>query len=739
MRMNRLPEKYWTYVIYLALAIITLAVFFQVRNFEFTNYDDDKYVSQNNHISSGLKWDNIVWVFTKAHGANWHPLTGLSHILDCQLFGLNPGRHHIINLLFHLANTLLLFTVLRQMTGAIWQSAFVAGLFALHPLHVESVAWISERKDVLSTLFWILTTAAYFYYTKNPSARRYILILILFASGLMAKPMLVTLPFVLLLLDYWPLNRFQSGQAAAVKCKGCSYLILEKVPLFVFSAVSSIITFLVQKSSGTVGGISDLPFAIRVANAVVSYWKYIVMMFWPTKLAAFYPHPGRDLPVWQVITAAIILLLITIEVLYLGKKYKYLPVGWFWYIGTLIPVIGLVQVGLQALADRYTYVPLIGLFIIIAWGTNDLLRGWKYRRVGLIAASLVIISALSICTWFQTSYWRNSQSLFEHAVKVTKGNYIAYNNLGVLLILQGKFDEAIELLENAVRAYPIYGLALKNLGIAYDKVGRSEEALEYYKRTIEVLEKQPVIDPDLPELYKIVGGMLNERFKPQEAAVYLHKAIALNPLDPQAHCHLGAVLGQTRKLDDAVAQFNEALRIDPNRIEAHCNLGYVLLNQDKFDQALEHLTKAVQLDPNAEKPHYYLAIALNEKGKTTEAITHYEKAIQLKPDWSEPMNTLAWLLATRKNAPFYNPQKALQLAKHACELTADTNIENLDTLAAAYAAVGNFPEAVTIAEKALNMAELVKNNQLANQIRERLELYKTGKPYVEPVQEQTIK
>ena len=597
------------------LTAVTLAVFWQVNSFEFTNYDDNQYVTQNNHISTGLKWSNIIWAVTSEHSGNWHPLTGLSHMLDCQLYDLKPGLHHSVNLLFHIVNTLLLFVVLRQMTGALWQSAFVAALFALHPLHVESVAWISERKDVLSTFFWILTMAAYFNYVKNPAAGRYILTLILFVLGLMSKPMLVTLPFVLLLLDYWPLNRLQTNGAGKIKWQIYYHLIWEKIPFFVLSVVSSIITFVVQKSTGAVTAIEMLSPTVRVANAIVSYVKYITKMVWPTNLAVLYPYPVGKLPFWQVISAALLLLIITICVICFARKYRYLSVGWFWYLMTLLPVIGLVQVGSQAMADRYTYVPLTGLFIIIAWGADDLLTGWKYRRIILSLSSVVIISALSVCTWLQTDYWRNSKNLLERAIKVTMGNYIAYNNLGAALIVQDKFDEAINPLRNAVELRPDFADAFKNLGIAYGKLGRPQEEKEAYKQAIEAYKQTVKSNPNSAAIHVRIGEILSSQGKLDEAADYLHKALKIEPHNPEALCTLGVVLGQQGKFDDAVAQFNEALRIKPDFADAHGNLGYVLLNQDKFDEAVAHLTRAVQLDPNSEKSHYYLAIALGEKGR----------------------------------------------------------------------------------------------------------------------------
>ena len=384
----------------LFLIITTFAVYWQVHNHDFINLDDDLYITENDQVQKGLSRESVVWAFTTTHAANWHPLTWLSHMVDFQLYGLNPKGHHLTNVFFHLLNTLLLFFVLQRMTGALWRSGFVAALFALHPLHVESVAWVAERKDVLSTLFWLLTIWAYTWYVERPRRTRYLLTLLTFTLGLMAKPMLVTLPFVLLLLDYWPLGRFQVGQLdTALSAPGQASLstrsvwsqtlrlIWEKAPFFALAAASSIVTFLVQKGGGAVRPWERFPITIRIANGLVSYVKYMGKMIWPSDLAVFYPHPGASLPIWQAVAAGLLLLSISIAAIRLAKNHPYLAVGWLWYLGTLVPIIGFVQVGGQALADRYTYVSLIGLFIIIAWGVSDIVAKWRYQRVVFIIAA----------------------------------------------------------------------------------------------------------------------------------------------------------------------------------------------------------------------------------------------------------------------------------------------------------------------------------------------------------------
>ncbi|MHC4302257.1 MAG: glycosyltransferase family 39 protein, partial [Planctomycetota bacterium] len=457
----------------------TLAVYWQVHDYGFVNFDDPDYVRKNPKVQSGITLDGIKWAFTTGHAANWHPLTWLSHMLDCQLFGASPGWHHLTNLLLHIANTLLLFAVLKRMTGTLWRSAFVAALFALHPCHVESVAWISERKDVLSTLFWMLTMAAYVRYVNRPRVSSYLLVLLTFALGLMAKPMLVTLPFVLLLLDYWPLGRFQdrppvehAPQPGArmlghLLPKRTFYLLLlEKIPFLVVTAASSVITFIVQRQIGAVATARQFPLISRIANTFASYLMYIRKMFWPSPLAMFYPYPPKADLMLQAAVAIPVLVSISLVVLYLMRSRKYLLTGWLWYLGTLVPVIGLLQVGDQAYADRYTYIPFIGLFIIIAWAVPDVLAKWRFRKTAFAVAAAVILLALSVATYFQQSCWRDTITLCEHAIKVTRDNYKAHFSMMAVLLDQGKVKETIAHGREAVRIRPNYEKALGGLAAA---------------------------------------------------------------------------------------------------------------------------------------------------------------------------------------------------------------------------------------------------------------------------------
>jgi tetratricopeptide (TPR) repeat protein len=499
------------------LVALTLAAYQSVRKHEFVAYDDDRYITANERTQRGLTWDNVAWSLTALEVANWHPLTWLSHMADCQLYGLNPSGHHLTNLLLHLINVVLLFYVLQLMTRAVWPSALVAALLSVHPLNVESVAWVSERKNMLSTLFWLLTMWAYFRYVRRPGVRRYLLVLAAFLLGLMSKPMLVTLPCVLLLLDYWPLERLseeEGGEAASVR-QGLDQedrqpsqadprsmglnrrvvfrLLLEKAPLFLMAAASSIITIKAQRMDGALN-VRALSLGARLSNALVSYVAYIQKMVWPTRLAVLYPHPGATQPRGPVIVAVFILASISILVILGRKRYPYLIVGWLWYLGTLVPVIGIVQVGSQAMADRYAYVPLIGLFIIIAWGAQDLARALHLRSYWLAAAAATVLIALTLTTWRQLSYWQNSITLFEQAVRVTDNNDIAQNNLGAVLVREGRLDEGLAHLYEAVRLNPNYGTAYDNIAVTLYQQGsqimqdenRTQEAIDLFRRALEL-------------------------------------------------------------------------------------------------------------------------------------------------------------------------------------------------------------------------------------------------------------
>jgi tetratricopeptide (TPR) repeat protein len=574
--------------VYFALILSTLLVFRQVRNFDFVNYDDKDYVYENSHVLNGLTPAGVIWAFTTGYASNWHPLTWLSLMLDCQLFGSNPGRMHLVNLLLHLANTLLLLAVLKKMTGSLWPSAFVAAAFALHPMHVESVAWIAERKDVLSTLFLLLTLTAYADYVKRPSVFRYMAALVLFAMGLMAKPMLVTLPFLLLLLDYWPLDRFAAPRAVKTatvfdRRRILYRIIIEKIPFFVLAAVSSIITFLVQRAGGAVIHINALLLKDRVVNAFLSYAKYIGKMFWPENLAAFYPFDAGSFAFWRVAMCVLLLLVISLFVIRFGRNQRYLPVGWFWFVGTLVPVIGLVQVGEQACADRYTYIPYIGLFIMIAWGLPELLSKWPQRKNALGLSMVIILTTLGIGAHQQVNYWKNSTTLFSHAIEITQNNYTAYNNLGAAYNKLGRYQEAIEAFKQTIRIKPDDAETHYNLGVACYKLGRWQDAEDAYKQSI--------------------------RIKPNFA---------------DAHHALGVAYGRLGRWQEAIEPYKQAIRIKPNYAEAHYNLSVAYDSLGRYQDMAEACKQAIRIKPDYAKAHYNLGVAYVMTGDKGSALEEYK-------------------------------------------------------------------------------------------------------------------
>ena len=630
----------------LLLFIATLAVYWQVGNYEFVNFDDNKYITENLHVQQGLTRDSVIWAFTATDVSNWHPLTWLSHMLDFQLYGFGPKGHHLTNVFFHLVNTLLLFLVLKWMTGALWRSGLVAALFALHPLHVESVAWVAERKDVLSTLFWMLTLWAYIGYTKRPGVKRYLLIILAFALGLMAKPMLVTLPFVLILLDYWPLKRIELGQSAiglpaasqpsttAKKPRAQAFrLLVEKTPLFILAAVSSLVTFFVQRSGGAVGALETYPLSIRIANALLSYVTYIIKMIWPQNLAVFYPHPGQSLPMWQAALAGLSLVVVSIGVVRAGRRYPYLPVGWLWYVGTLVPVIGLVQVGGQAMADRYTYVSLIGLFIITAWGVPEMTAKYRYGKSALAVGAGSLVIALMVSTSLQLKYWENSITLFDHALRVTKNNYLAHLNYGAALAGQKRIEEAITHYQRSLQIAPNYAKTYNNLGLALAEQGKNDEATAHYLKALQ-------LNPDYASAHNNLGVVLTRTGEFDKAISHYYEALNLKPDWAEVYNNLANAFLDQGKFDQAISYYSETLRLKPDYAEAHNNLAIALASRKRFLEASAHYAAALRLNPNSAEINNNLAVALFNLGKVQAAIAHYTKAIELSPNYSEARNNL---------------------------------------------------------------------------------------------------
>jgi tetratricopeptide (TPR) repeat protein len=595
-------------MISLLLILAIIIAYGQVKNFDFVGYDDQEYVTENSHVQEGITVDGIIWAFTTFHAANWHPLTWLSHMLDCELYGLNPVGHHWTNLTLHVVNTILLFLLLKLMTGAIWRSAFVAALFALHPLHVESVAWVSERKDVLSTFFGLLMIYTYCRYVDKSCFKTYLPVIIFLCLGLMAKPMLVTIPFVLLLLDFWPLKRFQYKEeygllpykGAYYSFKGNYRLIVEKIPLFIPVVISCILTFFAQKSDSAVKALVVLPLKTRITNALVSYVSYIKKTIWPHKLSVFYPHPGKTLPSWQIVGAILLIVVVCFIAIRSSKKYPYMAVGLFWYLGTLVPVIGLVQVGDQAMADRYTYVPLIGIFIAISWGASDMLKKWNYRNIFLCISAVTVLFAFTARTFSQTSHWKSGITLFEHAIKITENNYIAHNNLATSL---GSIDldRAISHYKEALKIFPNYAIALENLGIALSKKGNYDEAVLYLTKALKV-------NPQKTDTRMKLANVLFLQAIPEKAISQYKEILNTDSKNADAHYNLANIMLKQGKLKESFIHYAEAIKIKPDYVQAYNKIGLILFKQGKFGNAKVFFSKALEIDPDCSEAHKNLEI-----------------------------------------------------------------------------------------------------------------------------------
>jgi tetratricopeptide (TPR) repeat protein len=619
----------------------------------------------------------------------WHPLTTLSHMLDCQLFGLNPLGHHSVSVLIHIANALLLFLILTNVTGTTWASAFVAAVFALHPLQVESVAWAAERKTVLSGLFWLLTMAAYIRYARKPGFGRYMLLLFVFGLCIMTKPTVVTLPFVLLLLDYWPLERIRRGQSVTATSKSAIWLIAEKVPLLAMSAALSVITIIAQKGGEAVISLDTIPLDTRIANMFSSYIKYIGKLVWPSDLAVFYPSSYPAIP--KTTTAVYILLFILISAIsiYAGRRRKYMAVGWLWFVGTLVPMIGLVQSGFQAMANRYMYISMVGLLIIIALAGKELIA--KHPRLKTIAAIMGVISlsCLLVLTRMQVRHWQNSLTLFEYALKTTKNNPVIETYYGCALFYEaGRLDEAEKHLSNAVRLSPTYAKALSNLGRVYIMQGKTDEAISCFTNLLRQNENSADTHYDL-------ALSLGMGKKYDEAIKHLAKTLEIEPNYPDADNKMGIALLATGKPDDSIRYFDEALRINKDKSEVYGNLGTAYMRLGKYGPG----------------------------------IYNFNKAVEQKPDSIVNLNRLAWALATVEDTSLRDANKAIDAARRACELTGNNDAEYLDTLAVTYAAAGRFEEAKATANKALSIAKSSGREDLASEIQERIKLYETEQPY----------
>jgi Flp pilus assembly protein TadD len=651
----------------------------------FIHYDDGYYVAHNPDVQAGLSANGLRWAFTTTHACNWHPLTWLSLQLDAQLYGLRPWGYHLTNLLLHLANGLLLYGFLRSITGAAGPSGLVAVLFAVHPLHVESVAWVSERKDVLSTFFGLLALWAYVAYAAKPTALRYLPVALAFGLSLLAKPMLVTLPCLLLLLDYWPLGRLRlKGAPAAGRSVALGRLVVEKLPLFVLALASCAATLYAQHHGGAVRGLEQLPLSVRVTNALVAYVAYLGKTFWPTRLAFYYPHPGGLWPWWQVIGAVLILAGVSAVALRTARRSPYLLVGWLWFLGTLVPVIGLVQVGGQAMADRYTYVPLIGVFVVVAWALRDAFHSRPdLRGVGVLAVCVLLPACVAACR-IQVQCWHDDPGLWGHTWAVTDDNYYAAAALGRLLLRDPSAqDRALHYLNEALR-----------------------------------------LRPDDLECRVNRSAVLLRRERWEQAEEDARVALRIDPDNVAAHNNLGVINAAQNRPEPAAAEFAAAVRVDPENAEAQHNLGLALEQLGRRRQALDHCREAVRLQPEESRYHRALAYVLDLQGEADEARAQYRESVRLDPTWPEKANGMARSLATDPDPRQRNGPVSVRLARQACAATDGQRPEFLETLAAAYAATGAFDDAVATARKALASAEAQGRHDLTGRIERSLDRYR---------------
>jgi tetratricopeptide (TPR) repeat protein len=743
-----------------ALAILVFIVYGQTLYFDFVNYDDNGYVYENPEVTAPLTLGAVARAFTHKEIGLWTPLVTISHMLDWQLYGSNAGGHHLTNVLLHLGSAILLFLILRQMTGALWRSAFVAAVFAIHPLRVESVAWIAERKDVLSGLFFMLTLGAYLRYVQRPdSGARYLVVIFLFALGLMCKPMLVTLPFVLLLLDYWPLKRlFRPSPIDGESSKEFSVnwrAVLEKIPLLALSLGLCVATMLGGSETGVrVIEIDQIPFWTRMREAPVWLVTYLLQMVWPAGLAVVYTHFEESLWWWPVALAFCGLL--SLGIFLLRRKYPWLWMGWLWNLGMLLPVIGFFQISRHARADHYNYLPQIGLYIGLTWVAADWAgRRWD-RRMILGGAALVILCTLPVAAWDQTTYWRDSESLWTHALECTQDNSTARNNLGLVSLDQGRTAEAIAQFHEALEINPADEEAHYDLGIALCRQGHMEQGLAQYREALRInpadgevysniglalLQEGRIqdaiaefhealrINPALAKTYYNLGNALFQQGHTEEAIAQYRAALKIDPALAQAHANLGVALFQQRRTQEAIAQYREALKIDPSYADAHSNLGNALSQQGRTQEAIAEYREAVRINPGLAEARYNLGNALLQEGQFGEAIAQTEKVLELQPADPSINNTLAWMLAAAPQTSLRDGHRAVQLATQASQSTGANNPDILRTLAAAYAQAGQFSSAVQTAQKALQLAQSQSNTALSNTLPREIKLYEAGRPF----------
>ncbi len=782
------PSRRWQSTRYASLLIaLTLCTYLPVFRCGFVNYDDDKYVTANAHLKEGLTWDGLRWGLTTNYFSNWHPLVWWSFMLDHQVFGMTAWGFHLTNLLWHVASVLLLFAALTRLTGASGPSLLVAALFAVHPINVQAVAWVSERKGVLSTFFWMLTLWAYARYVERPGWRWYLLLGLSLTLGLMAKQMLVTVPCVLLLLDCWPLRRWAPADGPARLLP----LVLEKVPLFALVALASVLAVVAQHEGAALAPLEALPLSARIRNVPCAYLAYLGQLLFPMNLAVFYPHAGEARPWWQAAAATLVLGALTLGALTRWSRAPYLTVGWLWFIGTLVPVIGLVQLGEQGRADRYAYIPAVGLFIALAWSVAVLARGERRTSVALVCGVALLL--LAATAWGQLGHWRDSVRLWEQAIRATGGSHIAHlglgaaleergdeegalrqyqevlryrpqhdgahSNLGLLLLNRGLLAEANAHLEQALRANPLSAAAHNNRGLLLLKQGQAAQAVSWFDKALQLrpdyapahlnlglyaLEQGDLrraerhfrdavaASPHDPRAMNNLGYVLMTQGDVRQAARYFRQALALKADFLLAHNNLGTALLDQGDAAAAAVHFQEAVRLNDRLAGSHTNLGLAYEAQEDWTSAIGCFHRALALQPNGARQHRELAFALQHQNLAKEAQAEYDRSLQLDPRWPESVRSSAWVLATHPESGPQQAQRALRLVRQLCQATGQDDPRVLDTLAVALAASGDFSQAAALARRASSLAAAGGDGALARQIDERVLLYENGQPFRAP-------
>ncbi|MEO8426570.1 MAG: tetratricopeptide repeat protein [Verrucomicrobiota bacterium] len=716
----------------LLLALAVLIVFWPLVHAEFINYDDPDYVTQNPHIR-GLSGRNISWAFQSLF-IYWQPLTWISYMADYEIYGLKAYGFHLTNVALHVVNSLVLFLVMERLTGRRVPSMVVALLFAIHPLHVETVAWISERKGLLSSLFWFLALGAYLRYAARPGAGRYLVVVACFVLGLMAKSMVITLPCLLLLLDWWPLGRSPSspimpstggkpetGGSRRFPRKTWRSLIVEKLPLLAISTASAVFSVAAQRKADAIVSLQNLPLTDRISNSLVGYASYLLKTVWPTDLIVFYPRPDHWLP-GQVALSGAIVVGVSAWAFFSRHRRPFVFTGWFWFLGTLVPVIGLLQAGDQAIADRYTYVPLIGLFILAIWAATEFAESSPGRRKGVVSVGAVIVILCGVLGARQARHWQSTRTLFDHALRVDPSNAQVGVVVGSLRSADGHYDEAVRLLENSLRINPRQSDAHVQMGLTLEKQGKLDEAISHYVEAAR-------IKPSYVEAHLLLGLALDRQGRPAEAIEQLQTVLRLNPESPAAHNDLAMILYAKGNVDEAIAHLETAVRVDPHLTTAHENLGTALMGKGDLVRASEHFRAALAITQDSAISRLKLGTIQIAQGNTREGLVSLREALRLRPDWPELLNDLAWILATDSHAEFRNGSQAVQLAEKACQLTGFKRAVFVGTLAAAQAETGRYDDAIRTAQKAHDIAAAAHEQQLAETNLKLMELYRSGKPF----------